>query len=173
MKSTNICLYLVVILAAGLVSWLTFNHFPWILNPDGKEVATAIEKTMLAEATVTNASNHWVIEKHKEIGQAVDRYRAMEHIFVYFLAGGLAMLVLWWGEKTIFPIYAKTHWKVVLPLWILPIFCLGTPIAENSSFWYTWLILCTYGMILLMSAYTLLYHLYRKGRNDRKLPTSA
>ena len=94
----------------------------------------------------------------------------MEHLFVYFTAGGLALAVIHFGEKQIFSITAETNWKVIVPLWILPGLLLGSSLAEHPNVWYSFLIICSYGMITIFWLYSLLYHVTR-GKSRAKSGT--
>ncbi len=133
MKIANLVLFAGVMLVAMFMSWLVFQQFPWVY----------IFGDMLK---VTD-----------DVARALKIFDFFQHAFVYLLATTVAMGALWFGEKVIFSRQAKIGWGAILPLGIIPILCLGSPIAYDSDSWFSFLLFCSWGLVLSMGAYSLFY----------------
>ena len=133
MKIANLVLFAVVMLVAMFMSWLIFQQFPWVY----------IFSDML--------------EGTDDVIRALKIFEFFQHVFVYLLAAGVAMAVLRFGENHIFSRQAKIGWGVILPLGVIPVFCLGSPIAYNSDSWFSFLLFSSWCLVFLMGVYSLFY----------------
>lgn len=135
MKIANLVLFALVMLVAAFMSWLIFQQFPWIyVSTKGLE--------------------------DNDVIRALIIFEFVEHVFAYLLAVGAAMATLWFGEKVIFSRQAKIGWGAILPLGIIPILCLGSPVALEDI-WFSFLLISSWGLILLMGTYSMFYQVIR------------
>lgn len=164
MKTINLGMYGIIAVAALLVCWLVFDRFPWLYLPieSLEEVLRQYE-----QHDGKGFTTYVAITNKEQIVFALRAFEYIEYLFVYFVAGGLALAVIRFGEKQIFHINAETNWKVIVPLWILPSLFLGSSAAEHSNTWYSWLIICSYGLIAVYWLYSFLYHLSR-GKSQKR-----
>jgi hypothetical protein len=167
MRIANLLLYLLVLFAALTVTWLMFQHFPFLIIPHD-----TIER-FFSEDLKPLLARGWdyrlfIIGEYSDVIQkSLATVDWGQHVLAYLLAGALSMVVLRWGEWHIFHVQSKTNWKIVFPIWFLPVACLGTVIAPRPDDYHGFLIVADFAVVGVIGIYALWYHGVRAFRASR------
>ena len=158
MKMANLSLFAVVVAAAAFANWLVFQQFPWYVLP------TEELSTLLDSLGSRDPSSFFLMVSRKDIVSALNFATLFQHVFAYVIAGTLAFTILYFGERQIFALQAKTNWKILLPIWALPILCLGSPVAYDEGSWYAFLLFCNWGITGVVAIYSFVYQAFSANR---------
>jgi len=160
MKIANLFLFFIVAIASMFANWLVFQQFPWMNFP-----VEQLEN-ILKSVNLDDAGIDYILGKEYQEG-IVTGLRFLQngqYVLVYILGAAASFSVLLFGEKKIFTRQAKINWSVLLPLWVLPIMSLGSPIAYGESDWFSFLLISNWVAIVCLAMYSGYYQAYPSKR---------
>lgn len=168
MKNVNLGTYVFILIAALFMNWFVFDRFPWVSLPvDHFRELLEQYKSHGGEGF----TSYYVISACKEdIISALRAYEYIQHLLAYSISFGLALAIIYYGEKQIFNIRAKTNWKIVVLIWIIPVLCISSSLGANSDDWSIFLLFNSAAATLLMWAYSFFYHMSRAKQTAARQP---